>query len=480
MMSIKLKQTILLFFIIVIEGYVVLSSELLAIRQSIPYVGSGTDTISIIIAAVLMPLAFGYQNGGKFKPHKMFGYFITVRKKLIINIIVAATILLIGLSYKSIGLFFNWLPTIGIYDRILQISIYSILFLVIPVYLLGQTVPLITNFFSKQHLPTVTGRILFFSTVGSFMGAVFSTLVLMTFLGVHHTVSLNFVLMAILVIALSKKTASLPVFYTVALALIAMFVNSDKVMYREHIVKNNQYNTIQAGETISGSRELVINGNSSSSYNDEGRKYAYIEFAERVAIMPIISSVPPKDILVIGAGAFTFGHNDKNNNYTYIDIDRDLKEVAEKYILREPIGDNKIFIPKPARAFLQESKKKYDLIYLDTYLGGSRIPEHLVTIEYFEQVKKHLKNNGILMTNFILSPNFNSALSRNLDNTFRSVFPHTSRVVIKEQYKLWSDSATQAANVAYIYRHQDNYKKGHIYTDNKNTVFYDKPKKIAP
>jgi len=476
----SIKQTLLLFFIIVVEGYIVLSSELLAIRQSVPYVGSGTDTISIIIAAVLMPMAFGYQNGGTFKPHKIFGHFVTVRKKLIINIVMAATILLIGLSYKSMSLFFTWLPTIGVYDRILQISIYSILFLIVPVYLLGQTVPLITNFFSKQHLPIVTGRILFFSTIGSFIGAVFSTLVLMTFLGVHHTVSLNFVLLAILVIALSKKTASLPVLYTVILALIAMFINSDRVMYDEHIIKNNQYNTIQAGETIGGTREMIINGNRSSSYNDEGRKYSYIEFAERVAIMPIISSVPPKDILVIGAGAFTFGHNDKNNNYTYIDIDRDLKEVAEEYVLREPIGDNKIFIPKPARAFLQESKEKYDLIYLDTYLGGARIPEHLVTKEYFEQVKNHLKDSGILMTNFILSPNFKSKLSRNLDNTFRYVFPHSSRVVIKEQYQLWSENTTQVANVAYIYRHQDNYKKGHIYTDNKNTVFYDKPKKLSP
>jgi hypothetical protein len=51
--------------VILTEGYILLSSELLAIRLSIPFVGSGTDTISIIIAAVLLPLAFGYYQGGK-------------------------------------------------------------------------------------------------------------------------------------------------------------------------------------------------------------------------------------------------------------------------------------------------------------------------------------------------------------------------------------------------------------------------------
>ncbi len=476
----SLKQTLLLFFIIVVEGYIVLSSELLAIRQTIPYVGSGTDTISIIIAAVLMPLAFGYQSGGAFKPHKIFGVFVTVRKKLVLNINIAAIILLVGLSYKSMQWFFGWLPQIGIDDRILQTSIYCMLFLVIPVYLLGQTVPLITNFFSKQHLPKVTGKILFFSTVGSFFGAVFSTLFLMAIIGVHHTVSLNFVLMAILVIALSKKTVSVPVIYAVVIASCAMIFNSDGIMSGENIIKNNQYNTIQAGETSRGTREMVINGNRSSSYDALGRKHAYVEFAERIAIFPIISSVPPRDILVIGAGAFTFGHEDKNNNYTYVDIDKDLQEVAEEYVLREPIGDNKKFVPKPARAFLHETDQKYDVIYLDTYLGGVSIPEHLITQEYFKSVKAHLKDGGLLVTNFITSSNFQSKLSRNLDNTFRSVFPHFSRHVISEQYNLWSDSASRISNIAYIYRHHDTYDAGHIYTDNKNTVFYDKPKKLKP
>ena len=476
----SLKQTLLLFFIIIIEGYVVLSSELLAIRQTIPYVGSGTDTVSIIIAAVLMPLAFGYQNGGNFKPHRIFGTFMTVRKKLIWNMVIASAILLPGLSYPFIKAFFGWLPSIGVEDRIAQAAIYSVLFLVIPVYLLGQTVPLISNFFSKEHLPRVTGKILFFSTVGSFAGAIISTIVLMSTIGVHHTASLNFVLMAVLVIALSRRTASAPVLVSFALAIIAMSVNSDGVMQHNNIIKNNQYNTIQAGETSRGTREMVLNGNRTSSYNDDGRKHAYVEFAERVAIMPIISSVPPRDILVIGAGAFTFGHEDKNNNYTYVDIDRDLQEVAEDYVLKEPIGENKTFIPKPARAFLNDTDKKFDVIFLDTYLGGISIPEHLVTQEYFQSVKAHLKDGGLLIANLILSPHFNNPLSRNVDNTFRSVFPHVSREVISEYYNLWSESDSLIANVAYIYRHQDNYEHGHIYTDNKNTVFYDKPKKLKP
>lgn len=475
-----LNRTLLLFITILIEGYVVLSSELLAIRQTIPYVGSGTDTISVIIAAVLMPLAFGYQYGGRFKPHKIAGFHITVRKKLVFNILIASIILIIGLSHESLRAFFLMLPGLGIENRLAQTATYSAIFLVIPVYLLGQTVPLVSNFFSKEKLSQITGKMLFFSTVGSFLGAVFATLALMPTIGVHHTVSLNFVLLAILVILLNKRTFSLPVLISVAIAASALYFNSDDIMKKYNIRKNNEHHTIVAGTLKSGDNVLYLNRNNSSKYNEMREKHPYIEFAERIAIHPIIYSEKTHDILVIGAGGFTFGHEDKNNNYTFVDIDEDLLPIAEEYILKEPIGKNKKFIAKPARGFLSSTDQKYDVIYLDAYLGGISIPEHLITIEFFEQVKSHLKNNGILMTNFILSPNFNNEFTRNIDDTFRSVFPHVSRMVVDEQYNLWSESKTLMANVAYIYRHEDNYDEGSIYTDNVNTVFIDKPKKLTP
>ena len=427
-----------------------------------------------------MPLAFGYQFGGRFKPGTILGHHISIRKKLIINILVSATILVIGMSHESLRAFFLWLPNMGVEDRLIQTAIYSALFLVVPIYLLGQTVPLISNFFSKERLSKITGKILFFSTVGSFLGAVFSTLFLMATLGVHHTVSLNFVLMAILVILLSKKTRSRPVMYIVIIALCAIIFNSNGVMRKQRIKKNNQYNMIVAGTTKADDRLMLINGNYSSRYNDAGEKFNYIEFAEKLAIEPIADAKPAKDVLVIGAGGFTFGHEDTTNNYIYVDIDKDLQEVSERHILKEPIGENKTFIPKPARAFLNGTDQKFDVIYLDAYLGGASIPEHLVTQEFFTQVKAHMKDGALLITNFILSPHFNNQFTRNIDNTFRSVFPHVSRHVIEDHYSLWDKSDTLMANIAYIYRHEVNYDEGGIYTDNKNTVFYDKPKKLTP
>ena len=480
----RLNQIFLLYVVILIEGYVVLSSELIAMRQTIAYVGSGTDTVSIIIAAVLMPLALGYHSGGRFKQGKLFfrkfGPYMSIRKKLIFNVLVAGFILLPGLSFISIRFFFHFLDTLDISHRIFQTIIYSCLFIVIPVYLLGQTIPLVSNYFSKHKLAEITGRMLCFSTIGSFLGAVFSTIVLMSTIGVNNTVSLNFVLLAILVIILSKHKFSDNVLYGFGLAGTALVLNSNAIMEYSLIVKSNKYNDLVVFESPkTGNRHLIMNGNDSSMYNNFRDKHEYVKFSERVAIDPIRYSTTPKDILVVGAGAFTFGHEDENNNYVYVDLDGDLDEIAEKYILKEKIKKNKEFKVMDIRAYLRSTDKKFDVIFLDAYLGGLSIPESLVTREFFVQIKDALKDKGILITNFIASPNFANVFSRSLDNTMRAVFPHVSRHVMYEDYLLWEPSMTAAANIAYMYRHEDNYEPGTIYTDDKNTVFLEKPKKLG-
>lgn len=472
-----IKQTLTLFSLIIIEGYIVLSTELLTIRETIPYVGSGTDTLSIIIASILIPLAFGYHAGGTYKTRKNKK---KIRSKLISNMCIAATFLFLGLSYLFMLEFFVLLSKIGIENNLIQIALFCTIFIATPTYLLGQSAPLIAHFFRNKNLPKTTGHILFFSTTGSFLGALLSTLVLMPFVGVHHTLTLNFVLMAISVIILSKDIKARPVIYMTLLTLTAMALNSNSLLTLifPNIRINNQYNMVQAGPISDDRRIMRINFNPSSSYSDNKEKFYYINIAEKIAIEPILSSTPPRDILVLGAGGCTFGHDDTNNKYTYVDIDKDLKDIAEKHLLQEPIGKNKTFIAKPVRAFLHTSPQKFDLIYLDTFLGKGSIPEHLVTHEFFEQIKTRLSENGILMINTVATANFDSTFSQTLDNTIRSVFPYISRTSIGGHYNLWQKEGTserQLSNLLYIYRHKNDYPTKSIYTDNKNTMLYDKP-----
>lgn len=468
----RFDNTLFLFAIILLEGYIVLSSELLAIRMTVPFIGSGTDTISIIIAAVLMPLAFGYHTGGKFKKKHAKKGHKSIRAKLIRNILISCAFFLPGLSYFIIQFFFFALDEIGLEHNTIKITLYSLLFLVTPVYLLGQTVPLVSNFFSKEKLSQITGKMLFISTIGSFCGSIGTTLLLMQYIGAHHTVSVIFVLTGILVLMLAKKNEQDKVIWALAFLGGSLMLNSTQMMEFLHIVKNNKYNTIMVMTMEHENHEIphmVINNNDSSKYDaNTQEKHEYIEFAEQITIEDITANQPPKDILVIGAGGFTFGHNDTKNNYIYIDIDEDLKEIAEEYLLKEKLKDNKIFYPLPARAYLSSTDKKFDVIFLDAYLGGLSIPEHLVTQEFFEEIKEHLKPNAIVLANFILSSNFNNKFSKTIDNTLRSVFPYVSRHNAYGEYNIRNTSRSESINFMYIYKYHET-KGASVYTDSSKT-----------
>src|SRR4051812_3575376 len=169
--------SLILLAAIALKGYVVLAVELLAIRQLTPYVGNATDTVAIVIAAVLLPLAFGYEAGGRagFDVGDESG----MRRRLARNLLIAALILGLGLSHPSLVGFFEAVEALGVTQRLVQTAFYASLFLVYPVYLLGQTIPLVGYCFTYADLPRSTGKMLFFSTLGSFTGSVVSTLVLM-------------------------------------------------------------------------------------------------------------------------------------------------------------------------------------------------------------------------------------------------------------------------------------------------------------
>lgn len=253
---------------------------------------------------------------------------------------------------------------------------------------------------------------------------------------------------------------------------ICALLNSDMIMDQLSIVKNNKYSTImvfnisEEGEIDEDAPpHLMINNNDSSMYSQDGQKHDYIEFAERITIESWPEDAPPADVLIIGAGGFTFGHNDLKNNFVYIDIDKDLKEISEKYLLKEKLQPNKVFYPLPARAFLNGTDDQYDIILLDAYLGGLSIPEHLVTQEFFQEIKAHLKDGGVMVSNFIVSPNFQNIFSKNIDNTLRSVFPYVSRQDTHNEYKIWGDSPYQNSNFMYVYKHYEKIGENGIYRD---------------
>lgn len=484
-----MKKTHLLFLVILIEGYVVLACELLAIRQLIPFVGSGTDVISIIISAVLLPLAIGYHFGGNAfktafsKAKNKNAKKLSIRKILLRNVLSATGILTLGLSYIFLELFFIIFKVVGIDNRLLQTALYSVVFLSFPVFLLGQTVPLVSNYFSRSKLSEITGKMLFFSTTGSFLGSVFSTIILMTYMGVHNTVIVTISLLCFLILLLMRSIFCFETVFCVSILAAIYGLNNGDMMKSMKIISNNAYNMVQIVDfPKKDERIMEINRSASSQIgkNPESR-FPYIAYIEDNFIVPLMKlDSPPKDILVIGAGGFALGLNDTKNNYTFVDIDKDLQKVAEKYFLPEKLSANKQFVPISARAFVHSNDKKYDLIVIDTYTNMLSIPMETVTRGFLLDVKARLNDNGVIVANVVSSPIFSDKFSVRYQNTFASVFPVFSRQIVEHSLTgnsgLWHDDRVKEnlANILYIYFNNKLVNDDTIYTDDKNSYSIDR------
>lgn len=484
-----MNRHLFLYLIIILEGYAVLSTELLAIRQTLPFVGSGTDTLSIIIAAVLMPLAFGYYAGGRYKKN--------IRKTILRNIVIAQIILVPALSYAFLSQFFEPLiGDIGFKNRIGLTTLYCVVFLLLPIYLLGQTVPLISNFFKKQRFSSVAGKILFFSTLGSCFGAVLTTTVLMNTIGVGYTAVITLTSLSAVIILLSKKKVSALVLFSLLSLGVSIFLNSSWSLEKINIVAHNAYSTVQIEEV--GNKNVVrfmrLNRSYSSAIslsNKERPVFEYAKHIDRYYLKGLKRAGIKGNILILGAGGFTIGKGDKWNTYTYVDVDPNLQEIAEKEFLKTKLAGNKKFLGLPARAYLIQSKEKYDLIIMDIYKGPSGIPEHLLTQEFFRLLETKLKDKGVILMHLAASSLFEDEYSKALDNTIKSVYPYASRQsfggfipwalkntssIYDPQAKLENDSKKRKnlekgyQSILYQIRPKNQSPSSIIFTDNLNKV----------
>ena len=440
-------------FIIFIEGLVSIAIEILTIRQLLPVAGGSIIVTSLIIGIFLLFLALGYHAGGKIQKN--------FRKSLYINFILAACWLGIGLSYQFISLFFDSIQKIMGFHIIYPLIAYLLLILAPLIYLLGQTVPITMNM-AKQNrsVGMIGGDTLSLSTLGSFLGAVLTTLLFMHYLGVAWTVFVNFLLIILLTFLV---TDSSKIIFQSILAIIAtgfVYVMNVSMENNLFILTNNYANYQILDEHNSNlkykEKILQINNSFSSSINDSQQGFPYIEMIKKILFDEL--KLRGTNILVLGAGGFTLSAKDNYQNHiTYVDIDLNIKDiVVPKFIPRL----NSEFIADDARHYLLFTKKQYQAIVVDVYSNTKTIPNHLLTKEYIQAIQNKLLPQGTAIFNMIAKPTLSDPYSKRIDNTIRDVFKSCMVTPI-----VYGDKMT---NILYICSNAANQAERTIYTDNRN------------
>lgn len=449
---------------IFIGGYASLSLELLVLRQLSSFVGTTTITVSIVMGSFLAFMSVGYYRGSTISVCNS-----NLRAQSLKGFLLIAFLSILAASYILMDLYFMFFNYLGIQSNVFQTFIYSLLFLSYGPYLFGKITAMLSRYlhFNDRNY---TGKIMAVDTLGSVLGSLLTSLILMPFIGVNHSILILVFACILGALLLSRKRQyNYPVFFM--LFLSAFLLNRDAVLKDVYnIVENNAVSTISIHDVDDGkSKIMAINRSMSSKISAEhDLNFAYINFINDNFI-DTIPSTDIKDILVVGAGGFTVGLDDTRNNYVYVDIDKELESITENLFLKKKLTPNKKFIVQDANQFLKESQQKYDVIVLDTYSSKHYIPQELITTDYFLRAKNNLKEGGILLLNAVVSANFSDDFSMNLDNTLRRVFPHNLHSQVVRNFDAWKKGDKN--NVIYVYYHHENPQQ--IYTLNKNASFYD-------
>jgi len=452
-----------LIFLIFLNGYVSLSLELVVLRQLSFYVGSSAVITSIIMAIFLGFMSFGYFLGESQKISDK-----KIRRILNVSFIVIALLSVCGASFPLITDYFNWMYLVGIKSGALQTFIYSLLFLSIGPFLFGFNTTLLSRQL-RTYDKNCTGGIMAWDTIGSVIGSVATTLILMPFIGVNYTVFLITILSVLGAIVLYRRWW---VFLICALVLGgSLYLNSDVYQYERYgILVNNANSTISVAE-FDDEKIFYMNGLAMSVLNkNTGTTSSYIDYINNNFIYNMPQDRKYK-ILVLGAGGFTLGLHDARNDYTFVDIEHTLKGVAEKHFLEQKLTKNKRFVVEDASQFLKNSDELYDFILLDIYSNSFQVPEGFITAEFMERLKSRVAPKGIITMNMIVYPEFADAYTRVFDNTFHAVFPYNTSRHVVDDFNPWRNTMG-ASNVVYVYYNVPN--DGRVYTINKTPVIYDR------
>lgn len=382
---------------VLIGGASVMVVEILGSRVLAPSFGTTLHVWSALITVTLAALAVGYAIGGRVADRRPgLGTLMTVMA------ISAGTLLLSDLITRPV------LKAAYSAGMVGGTFVAAILLFLPTLFLLGMVSPMAVRAAAdQQQLGTSVGNLYALSTIGSVAGSLSVSLLLIPNLSVHAAIISTAVALAIVPLAYllikSKGQAALLLFAVLMVGVVATKVMGDEAD-REVFYKNEAYPVTARvpssyGDLVvsdyRGARYLFLNGVQQGSLIGDVSHARYAYGLERLTTARGI----PKNVLIwgLGAGVFARALAEAGIDVTVIEIDPMSEKVAREYFglpasVKVIIGD--------ARTETLNLKDKYEVIVLDAFSGDTP-PFHLLTKEAFEDLKKCLAPNGLIVANIV-------------------------------------------------------------------------------
>lgn len=396
-------------FSCIVAGILTMGIEMVAGRMLVPVLGSSLYQWAGLIGIALLSYITGY-----FLHERLFSQ---ARPKIIA--------LVLSIPFICLLLVRAYYPDAAKMTMPLNLMFSSVLlsaFIVfIPSMIWAGFLPFL------QSLPEVKrpARLLAYSALGNLIGVWFISFFLIPQVGTLKSLLVLTFLSGLLSLLWMKKTKAIAGFFLLAL-LSALQFRQASLPHRKF-----QFQTESAYQSIAVTPQLMlrIDGNNQMIYRpgeslNNGGEKNYYNFATLLAEK--IKNQDQPSVLILGLGGGLVATQISNLypeiSVDTVEIDQKMIEVARNHFqLPEKVNT----INEDARIFLTRNQKKYDYIFLDTYLN-SFVPFHLVTVEFAKLLADTLKPNGFLVVNLLQVMNETGFLKK-FSNTIHQSFSHVYR-----------------------------------------------------
>ncbi len=469
----------ILYIIAFLEGFTTLSVEIMSIRNSVSIIWSNAIATSIILGIILLALSYGYYRGGVLASENKGEY---IKKKIYKNLLIASLFYtFVSFPFQNTLLNFFLKLDIGYFLPIF--TVISLLF-ILPVFLASQTIPLLSELIGDEKKAVVIGKLLFFSTIWSFLWSVITSLIFFSFIGVERSIVVNGIILGVLafimIFQFEKKSITRKIIVLHGIYLVFL-INLLFIDYSRFLPANAVYNHSSEYNDITvfdngTSRLFMMNGSHSSGLDiASGKSYfSYIKEVTR-----IIDDERPKKILIIGAAWFSLPQDIAERDFVeridVSDIDGSLDTIAEKYFLQEKLHPKIHFYKESARHFVNKKGdigEKYDFIFLDAYSGKLSIPSELLTKDFFESIRRI--SSGTVAMNLILDKEKTSIFSQKLANTLLASYGSVYYAPMTVNNINYFDNFIVTDRKIPGYQRVEWGEMMGIYTDNQSTLERDK------
>lgn len=286
----------------------------------------------------------------------------------------------------------------------------------------------------------MVGRLYALSTVGSIAGTFLAGFFLIAFFGSSKIlIFLSIALVAASLVAFVSKVDYMIFIVVFAVSSYVVTSNINPYSYAIEIVDDmdSAYSRIIVAQMrdkknnrpilfLNTGRLFYITAYQSAVYADGEHE----PFGEYLKFFELANHFNPniKRALMLGGGANSFIKVFINSNpkasIDVVEIDPKLSELAMEYFYFTESDSIRIY-NMDARRYLNNTKEKYDVIYLDAF-NDITVPHHLTTQEMMETIDNHLNEDGLLVMNVISAVDGDSGLIFQAQyKTIEQVFPYT-------------------------------------------------------